>query len=151
MELTNENALQFILAGKAQFTVTNISTQNRYTYKVNRCDTNNNLYFVSVLYNYKSTNKEYSDEQQFKYIGTIRKDTNTEQIQFIYGNKSILKQDSIQVKGFTYIIKHLITKDLPDVYFITHTGKCGRCGRRLTDEKSILTGLGSECRKIIGL
>jgi hypothetical protein len=147
------NPLEFILAGQAKFSCTNVETNNTYTYKVTRANHTNNtndkyLYFVSVQID--NPNPEAYNQYTYKYIGTIHlnQNNNNEPI-FTYGNKSSIPKDSASVKGFAYIIKHLITNTLPEYYIIKHYGKCGRCGRALTDEKSILLGLGNECIKIM--
>lgn len=142
------NPMQFILAGNAIFNCTNTNTQQGYTYKVTKSKDNDCIYFVSIRID--NPNTESYNQYEYKYIGLLKLDTNNNnQPQYIYSSKSELSKDSTGVKGFDYIIKHLINNTLPDVYKITHRGKCGRCGRSLTDEKSILLGLGSECVKIM--
>ena len=36
---------------------------------------------------------------------------------------------------------------IPEGYHIAHVGKCGACGRPLTDPTSIASGIGPECAK----
>lgn len=142
------NPLQFILAGNATFNCYNLNTNNNYTYKVIKSDTNDLLYFVSVKVD--NDNTESYNQYEYKYIGLIRLDINNNNLpQYIYSNKSTINKDSPSVKGFAYIVKHLIANTLPEVYTLTHYGKCGRCGRTLTTEESILSGYGSECIKYI--
>jgi hypothetical protein len=142
------NPLQFILAGNAIFNCTNLDTQKGYTYKVTKSKNNDYIYFVSIRLDNADT--ESYTQYEYKYIGLLKLDTNNNnQPQYIYSTKSELSKDSIGIKGFDYIIKHLNNNTLPECFKITHRGKCGRCGRSLTDEKSILLGVGSECLKIM--
>jgi len=120
------DAKQFILAGQAIFTVHNISTGGRFTYKSKKCE-NKEIWFISSLYgpdNYLS----------YKYIGSI------------FGNQFRSTKKSIKDKSFVafdWIWKHI--EKLPNNVEIIHEGKCGRCGKRLTVPESIKSGFGPEC------
>ena len=130
--LKDAAVLDFILAGKAIFTVRNTETMNRFTYKV-RASKDGKVYFVSVLTG-TDNNTNYS------YIGTIFDKT-----RFVHTSKSKIKKDATSVLGFTYLFRHLLKKDLDPCYTFYHEGRCGRCGRRLTDPESIESGYGPEC------
>jgi hypothetical protein len=56
-------------------------------------------------------------------------------------------ENSIEVKAFKYIWKHIIAGNLPPKTTLKHRGKCGRCHRRLTDPASMQRGVGPECVK----
>lgn len=129
-ELTNP--LPYILAGKAIFTVQNIETDNRYTYKVYESKRTRNMFIVNVLYQHK-----------YRYIGIIKNN------QYLYSKKCELSPNCIEVKGFNYIFHRIIDNTLPEAYKIYHSGKCGRCGRILTTPESLELGFGSECIKKI--
>lgn len=52
---------------------------------------------------------------------------------------------------FAWLWKAILKQNVPDFIHLLHTGQCGRCGRKLTDAISINTGIGPECRKILGI
>lgn len=128
----SKQALKFIFAGKSVVTFTNTQTGNRFTYKVKQAK-DSNLFFVSVL-----TNPDV-----YSYIGTSIEGN------YKHGKKSQISQDAQSVKVFKYILKRLISDDLPDFIEVWHEGFCGKCGRRLTVPSSIITGIGPECIKKI--
>ena len=60
----------------------------------------------------------------------------------------------VTAKGIAWIISKIFKKELGAVAEqseIMHLGKCLKCGRTLTDAKSIEMGLGSVCRSILSL
>jgi hypothetical protein len=129
--ISHDKALDFILAGNAIFTVKNVETDNRFTFKVTKHKVDD-IYFVKVLTN----------PDTFEFIGTIRKNSD-----FKHSMKSRIKNDAKSVLVIDYIIKKLYKNELPNIIEIWHEGKCGRCGRRLTVPDSIESGMGPECSK----
>ena len=63
-----------------------------------------------------------------------------------------LKAESSPVAGFVWLVDQLVEdtsasqRKLDEQILIYHSGRCGRCGRKLTDPESIRTGLGPVCR-----
>lgn len=49
------------------------------------------------------------------------------------------------VRWFLRFLDVLQTGSLPEALTFQHSGRCGRCGRKLTVPSSIQTGLGPEC------
>lgn len=128
-----EQALTFILAGKATFTVKSEASGEHLTFQVRNWKKakHGTLHFVSVR-----TGNDYAS------IGAIR-DRNS----FSLGNKADLPYDDKRVRGFRYVFEHLQAKRLPPKAEIWHEGTCGRCNRPLTDPESIARGIGPECIK----
>ena len=62
--LPHEKAINYILAGNAYVTFKNKETGNRYTFHIEKSDTNDKLHFVSVLFGSDNTN-------DYSYIGCI--------------------------------------------------------------------------------
>lgn len=127
-------ALPFILAGKALFTLRNKETLNRFTYRV---DKKKDISFVKLLTGADNT-------QCYSYIGFIRNN------EFVYGVKSRISMAALGVQAFEYVFNKLLSqgKQNPKLE-IWHEGKCGKCGRTLTVPESIKSGFGPECIKTI--
>ena len=140
-EHTLENPKDFVLAGKAIFTVENEKTGNRFTYKVkqaeNKDDGPSKVWFVSVL-NGPDNGSNYA------YIGTIfGNNFYVPTLDFRLTKKSTVTKDAQSFKVFSWMLKHNLI--LPPFVKVHHEGRCGRCGRRLTVPESIKNGLGPEC------
>lgn len=128
-----DQALTFMLAGKATFTVKSEVTGEHLTFQVRNWKKakHGTLHFVSVR-----TGNDYAS------IGAIR-DRNS----FSLGKRADLPFDDKRVRGFRYIFEHLQAKRLPPKCEVWHEGQCGRCNRPLTDPESIARGIGPECIK----
>lgn len=131
------DALAFMLAGKATFTVQSDVTFEYLTFQIRNWKKakHGTMHFVSVR-----TGNDYAS------IGAIR-DRNS----FSFNsNKSDLPYDDKRVRGFRYIFEHLQNHRMPPKCEIWHEGQCGRCNRPLTDPESIARGIGPECIKKMG-
>lgn len=140
-KLTSENALPFILAGHALFTIKKITTDGRFTYKVNiPADTKPEeakIWFVSILTGSDNTSN-------YSYIGFIKGG------EFYWGKKSRIGINAPSVEVFRTIFNFIsLNKYIPNKIEIWHEGKCCRCGRTLTVPESIESGVGPECARII--
>lgn len=136
--------LAFITAGAAIFTVENLNSGNRYTYKVSAPskttprggkvkDRDANVRFVSVL-------SGQCNENDYQFVGTIFLDS----MMYHHSKKHHLpRKASIVFRSL--FNDYLSTGKLPKGIAIHHEGACGRCGRRLTVPESIKTGFGPEC------
>ena len=134
-----ENPEDFVLAGKAIFTVQNENTGNRFTYKVKQAEADKKVWFVSVL-NGPDNGSNYA------YIGTIfGNDFHVPTLDFRLTKKSTVKADAQSFRVFAWMLKNKSV--LPEFVKLHHEGFCGRCGRRLTVPESIKNGLGPECAK----
>ncbi len=129
----------FLLAGKAIFTVSNPSGV-RYTYKVTKKDASLQFpetYFAKVLTGPCNTN-------DYTYMGIL--DTSNGEVRMTKASK--YTPDTLPVKVLRWVAAVLLSgKQLPDGYNIHHEGKCGRCGRTLTVPESVESGFGPECIK----
>lgn len=137
MAMTVTAIKRYVLAGKAIFTIYNSSTRKRFTYRVTRSKAQNNFWFVSVLTGPNNT-KDYS------YVGIIIATGYTYRFQTTKGSR--FTNESTPVKAF-YWFWNLISqgKSLPSQVKFTHSGYCGRCGRKLTTPSSIRAGMGPVC------
>lgn len=139
--------LEFILAGKAIFTLSNKLTNNRFTFRVRKAKQGQDAkkdakniklpYFVSVL-----TQNENSSPTSYRYLGTIFPDN-----VYRHGKKSTVSPEASSSKAFGWLIRQLTSNTpLPANVEVCHCGYCGACGRLLTVPESIETGLGPKCR-----
>jgi hypothetical protein len=128
-QISHEKATDFILGGKAFVTFQNPQSGNRFTYKVVKHKVDD-IYFVHVL-----TNPDV-----YMFLGTIIN------YGFRHSKKSKIDRDAKSVIVFDYVFHHLGMGTLNSSIEIFHDGKCGRCGRQLTDPISVETGLGPHCR-----
>lgn len=128
---TFEGLVEYLFAGKAIFTIKSMKTGHHYTYRVNRIP-NSDIFTVSYL-----------GSDGWYYLGSIM-----DRIKF----RKTQKTPSIVIGGrqwvaFDYFFRHLARGDIPPNVRTYHHGKCGACGRRLTDPISIKEGLGPECSR----
>jgi len=122
----------FIKAGRAKFTLENVSTGNRLTFRVNKHE-DKDLWFVSVL-------NGPDNENSFMYVGTIFDK------KFKLTKKSRVGPTSQSYLTFKWLNDILNSDDdIPETVRFYHAGRCGRCGRELTVPASIECGFGPEC------
>lgn len=137
----------FVQGGHAIFTVLNTRTGGRYTYKVivpKQADPPNHRqrrrgafvrFWVYVLTG-SDNNTDYS------YLGWTAPNPNG----FVYDEKrAAVPALSPSVRGFDWFWRHRYAlAEFPHVQ-VWHTGRCGRCGRLLTDPTSVEMGIGPIC------
>lgn len=135
---------QFLTAGKAIFTIQN-NKDEHFTFRVTRskpkslADHKPPVYFVSVM-----TGRD--NESSYSYIGLL----NTETGDLLRTRKSKLADTDVRLKVFAFAMRIVFgTQMMPAGYDVRHSGKCGRCGRLLTEPMSLDTGIGPECRKYL--
>jgi hypothetical protein len=134
--LPAEALKKFITAGHAIFTVVSNKTGVRRTFKVRalpkRPGQKDTLWGVSYLAGAENTT-------DYAYLATL----------FPRGDKLGVKfksdPTSPSAVAFNWMVKVLNGESDPSQATVWHAGKCGRCGRLLTDPESIATGLGPKC------
>jgi hypothetical protein len=137
-QLTEVDAIKnFVLGGKAKFTLVSQRTGTRYTFKVAAAD-ERSVHFVSTLYG-------PDNEADYSYLGIIGTKGD-----FIITKKSNFTYDSPQAKAFGWLWNALPNSSLPGEQLrpgveFWHEGCCCRCGRTLTVPSSIAAGIGPEC------
>lgn len=134
MKLTNiEDIKNYLVGGKAEFTLKSLKTGNHHTYKTRILPNGNsdrNSFFVSHLTG--SDNESY-----YLYLGVL-----TQDLRLIHTKASPAKSSA----GFAALSWFLSNIGDKRVEFY-HTGKCSACGRKLTTPESIECGMGPVCRK----
>lgn len=122
---------EFVLAGNCKITLQSVKTTRHYTYKIKRGD--GELWFVSRL----------SDEG-YIYLGTIRADKSFS----FTRNTPHLEIGGTYLKVFNWFWYRLQSRgSLHPKLAIFHEGRCGACGKELTDPVSIKEGYGPDCRR----
>ena len=128
-------ARNFMLAGKAIFTLVSLKTGTRYTFKVVHKPANEK-YGESWMVSYLTGPDNWAN---YSYIGQIKNGT------FRTTKASKLTMASAPVAGFNWAFTRINAGlETPNME-VWHAGKCGRCGRLLTVPSSIEMGLGPEC------
>jgi hypothetical protein len=135
----------FLLGGRAGFVVKNPAGE-KYEYRVRLSKPKPNskygpTYFVSLV-DAKHPRSKYGAV----YMGILNKDTL--KVKKTYA--SAFDESTREWKVVEWAIA-LMEANIapPDGYTLTHVGKCGRCGRKLTDEVSKARGIGPECMRQI--
>lgn len=129
--LPHSDVIRFITGGKSFFTIKNPKTDNRFTFKSVK-HKEKNIFFLSVL----------TSPDKYEFIGTIFED-----MRYSHSNKSSIGKESQSNKVFSYVFNSLKGDRLPEFIQVWHSGRCGRCGRKLTTPESIVSGYGPECLK----
>lgn len=135
-KLSTANALKFMLAGHAIFTLLSLKSGVRFTYKICKAD-NADVWFVKLLNGPNNTD-------DYIYIGVIKGDNNNG-IHFRHTAKSKVLPTTSSFIAFDWTFKVLLAGYEPKGVEIWHQGQCGRCGRPLTVPESIESGIGPVC------
>ncbi len=143
-ELGHEDALRFILAGHSIFTVQNLDTGNRFTYRLSRLGAEDSYSRQEVHFCQVLTGQDNGND--YSFFGTL-----FNQRKYIHSKKARISQDAPSVKAFLWVLKKLMRNELPEQIKIFHEGYCGRCGTLLTVPDSIVTGYGPVCARIMGI
>ena len=137
-------ALKFMLAGKSEFVMHSNKTNQDFTYRLNRKisqeDKDKFIYFVSTKMG-----------TTWEYAGILWYDDKQDQYRFAQGKKGQVDASNIYIRSLIFVLNKLHKGGIPEHLTVYHTGSCGRCGKKLTTTESILTGLGPECSKKVGI
>jgi len=145
---TAQQALQFIFAGNAYFTLRSRATGNRFTYRVatpKRARAKNEEFWYLSLLNGPDNDHNYSYMANLK--GRPRPGLKP---RFWQTDKCRVGPDAPATKAFLWTLERLVAGRLPDNLEVWHEARCGRCGRRLTVPESIASGIGPECAGRLG-
>lgn len=85
------------------------------------------------------------DNQKLFYVGAL------EQGKFKLTRASRFLPENEITKGASYIVRMANSTALNTPMKLYHEGVCCRCGRPLTHPKSIETGIGPRCRKLLNV
>lgn len=131
----SEDALAFMFAGHAHFTLRSKKTGTRYTYRVSKAKDSETVFFAALLVGSDNT-------KNYGYLGVIQ------DRKFRLTKKSRMAETASPVVALKWTLNNLINHSLPEQLEFWHEGRCGRCGRMLTVPESLELGVGPECASI---
>ena len=121
----------FAMGGRARFTLVSKQTGKRYTFRVAKAK-DAEMFFASLLVG-------QNNEADYEYLGFIKDDLGA----LVAGRKGNAEHPAF--KALDWTLRKLAADDMPEQLEFWHEGRCGRCGRALTDPASIDAGFGPEC------
>jgi hypothetical protein len=136
---TAQQALAFMLAGNATFTIRSLATGTRFTYKVRKADPEPGrpqVWFVNLLNGPDNGN-------DFAYLGMLQEVPGSCVFKRTRGSR--VTEQAPSYRAFVWLWERLWDRRLPANVEVWHEGTCGRCGRKLTVPESIAAGIGPEC------
>ena len=140
--MTNYERAKFIAAGKAEFVVEDINTGHVREYMVSRhkyFDQGTRKWNVLLLY------RDRSGESGYAYLGYIKDGIFTHHTLY-----SVYGEESEEFTAFdSCFLRVGRGRDLPAHIHFYHLGRCGKCGRKLTNPESINRGLGPKCAETL--
>jgi len=130
---------EFCLGGHAVFTVQNDATGEHRTYKIKVSKPNprypNPAFFVGLL-------AGPDNVSSYQYLGMLNATTGAVTLT----RKSRMTDDSKAVKGVRWTLAKIWNNlEIPEGIQVRHVGKCGCCGRALTEPESLDRGIGPIC------
>jgi len=130
---TVDEVKKFCFGGHAHFTLESKVTGQHYTFEISKREFGDNIYWFAAV---------MSNGDQYTYIGKL---ISRATIQFT--KKSRLTSEAPAVKALSWFLRALAAGKIPDSVIVYHSGKCGCCGRELTDPESVRCGVGPVCRE----
>lgn len=132
-QLKPEDVKRFVLAGKAFVTLKSGKTGKQFTYKIVKSNKDPNVYSIRL--------REF-EKFAYRYIGSYYRDTN--KLKFAKQYHLIpIEVCPPYVRAIKFLFERI--DNIPEQLMVFHNGRCGRCGRPLTNEESMKTGFGAEC------
>ncbi len=143
--LTPEFRENYILGGRAVFTLVSLRSKARFTYRVvakevvdaaKAGDDETNIDIPKKTLRFVSLLNGPDNTRDYTFLGTIFPSGD-----YRHGNKSKVSPEAASAKAFVWFWDHMES----DQVEVWHEGVCSRCGRPLTDPESVQRGLGPIC------
>jgi len=130
---TADEVRRFCFGGHAHFTLESKISGQHYTFEISKREfSGKECWFAAVMTN----------GDQYTYLGML-----ISKCTLRFTAKSRLTEDAPAVKALCWFLRALEAGIIPDSVTVYHSGKCGCCGRELTDPESIRCGIGPVCRE----
>lgn len=149
--ISQDKALQFMTAGKAEFVLHSTKTNQDFKFSLTRQESrdqgkeseNNEkkyIYFLNYLHGHEKT-----------YAGVVWFKQDTGEFMFSTGKNGQMSPKDLEIRSLIFVMNKLYREETVQYLDVFHVGKCGKCGKKLTTPESILTGLGPTCSKNSGI
>ena len=126
----------YVLGGNAIFTLVSTRTGTRFTFHMEKAKS---VYWISVL-------DGPENESDYAFLGSVYRNNKTGWWTMKPSEKSRIPLGAPSMLGAGFFIGRInVEQDLDERLEFWHSGKCSRCGRRLTTPESIERGLGPVC------
>jgi Family of unknown function (DUF6011) len=128
----------FLLAGNAVFTLVSLKTGERHTYQVRVTGEGKGTvtHFVSLL----------NEEGKYDYFGHVYRYT-----EYTHGRKARVHEGAPSSVAFRWFWQKIVEEEKRPEDLkceVWHEGRCSSCGRPLSDEEGVDSGIGPECRGV---
>ena len=137
-------ALKFMIAGKCEFILYSTKTKDKFYYKLTKKESRNSenefIYFLNTKV-----------DGEYVYAGVMWFDEKQGEFMFGQGAKGQVNGSHLNIRSLLFVMNKLSSESELKFCEVYHVGTCGRCGKKLTTPESILTGLGPECCKKVGI
>jgi hypothetical protein len=144
VQIDLSKAYEYVVAGNSYFTMFSHKTGKYLSYTLKRKDS------FQGKYEYVYFVKKAGGSENGVFLGTLFFGDNA--FSYKLGKDTIKSEENEKrLQSLTYVLNHLARGDFSMPLSVYHHGKCGKCGRKLTTPESILTGLGPECSKMLGI
>jgi len=138
IEIKNAAAAKvYFLGGNSTFTLYSLKSKRYITYRIKVCKKDARFYFVWVR-----------THSGYRYVGAIKE---FNKYTYFVPTKKGFSPNNFFFIVFKWVWGHVYNNSFPPGLLIYHNGTCCRCGRMLTDPKSIKHGIGPECAKYFNL
>ena len=138
--MNTEQIMKFVQGGNSTFTLRSKNWKLRYTYNVKIDKNDCNRFIAKVLFGPDNT-------KDYRYLGLFYRDNVTLRVGKL--TTSIPRSDH-RFSMLKVFLELLCTeKELPYTCEFYPSGRCGRCGRKLTSPESIERGFGPSCWEAI--
>lgn len=141
--VAQEHALEFMLAGRSEFTLHSTKTGQDFRLRIDRSESRNDSNYVYFVNDISSKERVYA--------GLLFFDSNLGEFQFRQGVKGKMSEKSLLVRSLLFVLNKLERGETVQHLEVYHVGKCGVCGKKLTDPISIATGIGPTCAKKLNI
>jgi hypothetical protein len=130
-------AKKYFIGGNSTTTLKSLKTGNHFTYTI-KASADKNVLFVCALTGQDNT-------YDYSYIGCLFQQIDGSYGYLTHTKNSKVSKDAPSFKAFKWAWQNIRNgTDMPDLE-IWHEGRCGRCGRKLTEPDSIASGFGPIC------
>lgn len=140
--IEQSTALEVLLAGNSEFILHSTKTNEDFRFKLckqkKKDNANEFIYFVNYWLN-----------GEYVYAGLLW--FTESEAKFSTGKNGKMPANSKEIKSLLFVINKLFNQETVQFLEIYHTGRCSKCGKKLTDLDSMLTGLGPTCSKNLGI